>query len=182
MSDNETKDKRESSLDTLNAMYREVDSLSNHLAQIHKARLRCGRGCSSCCVDELTVYEIEAENIRRHNIDFLETATPHETGACAFLDEEGACRIYEQRPYVCRTQGLPLRWLEETEDDEIVELRDICPLNEEGTPVENLEEEECWTIGIFEQRLADLQYELDGGEMRRVALRDLFKQKTEIRP
>lgn len=180
MNINETKERGEVLLDALEKMYEEVDSLSNHLAEIHKERLRCGRGCSSCCVDELTVYEIEAENIRRHHAEFLETAMPHETGACAFLDEEGSCRIYEQRPYVCRTQGLPLRWFEETEDDEIVELRDICPLNEEGAPVENLEEEECWTIGTFEQRLADLQYELDGGEMRRVALRDLFK--TETRP
>ena len=162
--------------DALVQMYAEVDALSNHLAQIHSARLHCGRGCSSCCVDGLTVYEIEAENIRRHHTEFLETATPHEKGACAFLDEEGSCRIYEQRPYVCRTQGLPLRWFEETEEDEIAELRDICPLNEEGEPIENLKEEECWTIGTFEQRLADLQHEFDD-EMKRVALRDLFKEK-----
>jgi Fe-S-cluster containining protein len=162
-------------LDALVQMYAEVDALSNRLAQTHSARLRCGRGCSACCVDDLTVYQIEAENIRLHHTEFLETATPHKKSACAFLDEEGSCRIYEQRPYVCRTQGLPLRWFEETEDDEIVELRDICPLNEEGEPIENLKEEECWTIGTFEARLADLQHEFDDG-MKRVALRDLFKQ------
>lgn len=167
----------EENLDDLEKMYREVDSLSNSLVQIHATRLRCGRGCSSCCVDELTVYKIEAENIRRHHTEFLDTATPHKKGACAFLDEEGSCRIYENRPYVCRTQGLPLRWFEETEEEEIVELRDICPLNEEGEPIENLKEEDCWTIGTFEQRLADLQYELDGEEMRRIALRDLFVKK-----
>ena len=168
----------EENLDGLKKLYDEVDSLSNRLTKIHATRLRCGRGCSSCCVDDLTVYEIEVENIRRHHAEFLETATPHEKGACAFLDEEGACRIYEQRPYVCRTQGLPLRWFEETEDDEIVELRDICPLNENDEPIENLKEEDCWTIGIFEQRLADLQYELDE-DMRRVALRDLFAENRE---
>ncbi len=164
-------------LNALEKMYADVDRRANRLAQIHQNRLKCKRGCSMCCVDDLTVYEIEAENIHRHHKEFLDTAEPHKKGMCAFLDEEGACRIYEHRPYVCRTQGLPLRWYEETEDDEIIELRDICPLNEEGEPVENLKEEDCWTIGIYEQRLADIQYEFND-EMPRIALRDLFRKQA----
>lgn len=93
---------------------------------------------------------------------------------CAFLDKNDACRIYENRPYVCRTQGLPLRWFDEIED-ELVELRDICPLNEEGVPVENLEEEKCWTIGEFESKLAELQKEFGQGKNKRIKLRKLFK-------
>ena len=103
---------------------------------------------------------------------------PHPPGACAFLDAAGGCRIYADRPYVCRTQGLPLRWLEEREDGEWVEYRDICPLNEQGPPVEELELEDCWSIGIYEPRLLDLQEALQGpGPPRRVALRDLFTRE-----
>jgi hypothetical protein len=69
---------------------------------------------------------------------------------------------------------LPLRWLEETDAGEIYELRDICPLNEEGTPIEELPEEDCWAIGPFEEQLARLQIEASAGQLRRVALRDLF--------
>ena len=79
-----------------------------------------------------------------------------------FLGSEGECRIYAIRPYVCRTQGLPLRWIE---DD--IDYRDICELND--VPVETLEPEACWTIGEFEERLARMQ-----GDGKRVALRDLF--------
>jgi hypothetical protein len=77
---------------------------------------------------------------------------------------------------VCRTQGLPLRWLEEREEGgEIVERRDICELNLEGPPLESLPAATLWQLGPFEQRLATLQHRVDGGQGRRVALRSLFR-------
>lgn len=157
------------------ALHEEVDAWAAELVALHASRLRCGRGCADCCQDELTVFEVEALRIRDRHAELLATGAPHAPGACAFLDAQGACRIYADRPYVCRTQGLPLRWLEEREGDEWVEYRDICPRNEEGTPIEELELEDCWSLGIYEPRLADLQEELQGGgEPRRVGLRDLF--------
>lgn len=161
------------------ALHAEVDAWVADLVALHAARLRCGRGCAGCCQDELTVLEVEALRIRDRHPELLASGAPHPAGACAFLDAQGGCRIYADRPYVCRTQGLPLRWLEEREGDEWVEYRDICPLNEEGPPIEELELEDCWSLGIFEPRLADLQEELQGGgEPRRVALRDLFGRQA----
>jgi hypothetical protein len=163
-------------MNTLADFYAAVDALAAPLHKTHAARLKCGRGCASCCVDGLTVYAVEARNIQQNHAAWLQNAAPHAAGACAFLDEAGACRIYASRPYVCRTQGLPLRWLEDTDDDEtLVELRDICPLNDTGEPLEELPEEICWTIGPFEQTLAQLQYAQDKS-MPRVALRELFTQ------
>src|SRR5690606_23927416 len=138
----------------------------------HAARLRCHEGCSACCVDDLEVFEVEADRIRRHCGEVLD-ATPHPVGGCAFLDGAGSCRIYAHRPYVCRTQGLPLRWHEEHEG-EIVELRDICPLNEPGEPLAELEPAACWTLGAAEEQLARLERE--GGAVKRVRLRDLFRR------
>lgn len=117
---------------------------------------------------------LEAERIRERHADLLLFGEPHPEGACAFLDAQGACRIYAERPYVCRTQGLPLRWLEEDGDGEIVEQRDICPLNAEGPALETLPAEACWLLGPFEQRLVALEEQR--GELRRVALRDLFSR------
>jgi hypothetical protein len=54
-------------------------------------------------------------------------------------------------------------------------MRDICPLNDPGTPVEELPEDACWTIGPVEEQLAALQDSLDGGALRRVRLRSLFR-------
>ncbi len=155
-------------------LHGKVDELVNPLAQRHAERLHCRVGCAACCVDDLTVFEVEAHVIQRHYPDLLASGKPHSAGACAFLDETGGCRVYAHRPYVCRTQGLPLRWLEEGEDDTPLEYRDICPLNEDGPPVESLPPDACWTIGPVETVLSELQYRQDNGQGRRVALRSLF--------
>jgi Fe-S-cluster containining protein len=136
--------------------------------------LTCTCGCSECCVDDITVFEIEAENIKKNHKTLLQNGSPHPHGMCAFLDSKGACRIYDDRPYVCRTQGLPLRWMDELIDGTIVEMRDICPLNDKNIPIEELEAENCWTIGNIEGALADLQSKADNGQLKRVALRALF--------
>src|SRR5882724_80743 len=82
------------------ALHVEVARETRRLHVLHAARLECRKGCSSCCVDGLTVFEVEAENIRAHHADLLAANAPHAEGACAFLDEHGACRIYGERPYV----------------------------------------------------------------------------------
>lgn len=155
-----------------------ADEVSQPLVTAHAERLRCRAGCSDCCSDGLTVFAIEAALIVERHASLLAEGAPHAEGACAFLDDEGRCRIYAERPYVCRTQGLPLRWLDEEEHDgetEIVESRDICPKNEQGgPPLEELPAEALFTLGPFEQRLAARQAAVDGGQGRRVALRSLF--------
>ena len=115
-------------MDALRNLHEEVDRAAGALAERHRARLRCGRGCHACCVDGITVFEVEADRIRAAHGELLASGQPRPRGACAFLGDAGECRIYPDRPYVCRTQGLPLRWV----DDEAVERRDICPLNEAG--------------------------------------------------
>jgi uncharacterized protein len=160
---------------TIAALHAAISRETRHLHVLHATRLQCRQGCSSCCVDDLTVFEIEAEHIRRHHSELLATGTPHVAGSCAFLDEAGACRIYAERPYVCRTQGLPLRWIEER-DGRATELRDICPLNDAGPAIEGLPAASCWSIGPVEERLAQL--EVTGcRETSRVRLRDLFVAK-----
>ena len=140
----------------LAVFHEDVDRAVAPLAERHRDRLQCRRGCADCCVDDLTVFAIEAERIRR---------------AHAALLAEGACRVYDVRPYVCRTQGLPLRWIE----DDGAEYRDICPLNDTGEPITDLAENACWTLGPEEGRLAGLQQRFGDGRMDRVRLRDLFE-------
>ncbi len=159
----------------LEELHRLVDEAAAQVAARHGNRLRCGHGCAECCVDDISVFEVEADRIRRHCADLLRGGSPHADGACALLDDEGGCRVYEHRPYVCRTQGLPLRWTEEVEPGVVAELRDICPVNDPGEPpVEEMAEDACWTLGPFEGRLAGLQHAAGHGEMIRVPLRDLF--------
>jgi hypothetical protein len=165
--------------DDIASLHHDVDEGVREIERRNAGRLQCRRGCAGCCVDDLTVFEVEAEPIRRRHAELLSRGEPHPEGACAFLDSEGACRIYDVRPYVCRTQGLPLRWLDE---DEGVESRDICELND--APLQgpfptilDLPEDACWTLGPAESRLRSLQESLSSSApLARVRLRDLFNR------
>lgn len=161
-------------IDWVERLHGVVDELVAPIVAAHGPRLTCRAGCHECCSDALSVFELEAAVIERHHAELLATGIAHAEGGCAFLDERGECRVYAHRPYVCRTQGLPLRWLERDEDGEPAEVRDVCPLNADGTPLEELGSDECWTVGAIEERLATRQSAIDGDQGRRVALRTLF--------
>lgn len=170
-------------VDWVERLHALVDEATAPVARASARRLSCRPGCAECCVDGLTVFAIEAAVLRRHYPELFATAEPHAPGACALLGEDGRCRVYEHRPYVCRTQGLPLRWLEQDEPSgEIVEARDICPKNVAGgPPLEELTAEECWALGPFEDKLAEIQARVDGGRGTRIALRSLFSIEARRR-
>lgn len=157
----------------LRAFHADVDDSAAGLAGLHAGRLQCGRGCASCCVDGISVFAVEAARIRAGHAALLREVAPHPAGGCAFLDTDGACRIYADRPYVCRTQGLPLRYFDADEAGSVVEVRDICPLNEAGPPLETLADDACWTIGPHEARLREIARAFDP-DLGRVELRALF--------
>jgi hypothetical protein len=161
----------------LELLHSTVDAACHPLTERHAERLICGDGCASCCVDGITVFRVEAALIRRDHAGLLECGVPRPPGACAFLDDRGSCRIYACRPYVCRTQGLPLRWFgEQGNDAGLVEYRDICPLNDDPhVALQDLDADDCWSIGPYEQRLAALQQVFGAGSMDRIALRSLFR-------
>ncbi len=163
----------------LELLHQEVEDQVAVVTAALPGPLACRLGCDDCCVDDLTVFGVEADLIRHHYGKLLSAASPRAVGACAFLDAAGACRVYDHRPYVCRTQGLPLRWADTDEAGAAVEMRDICPLNEEpvGQPLHELELSQCWELGGFEGRLASLQAEDQGSfELHRERLRDLFSE------
>jgi len=174
---------REAALAELALFRAEVDARTARLTEQHAQRLSCRRGCAGCCIDDISVFEVEAEAIRRAHKELLKTSAAHAQGSCAFLDAEGACRIYAERPYVCRTHGLPLSWLEErAAPAEPVELRDVCPLNERGAPLAELAPDELWRIGPYEERLRAIQEQFSGGTRTRVRLRSLFPRAGFLDP
>lgn len=85
----------------------------------------CGKGCSSCCYTQVSVTEDEAIVLAKHIQDGLvidqellkiqQSAQndsdeffklPFQSRKCIFLDDQGACRVYEDRPSVCRTNAV----------------------------------------------------------------------------
>lgn len=161
-------------LSLVDEVHAEVDLAVQPLVERHARGSSCGRGCARCCADELSVLEIEAEKIQR---DFPHVAREQRAGpqgGCAFLGPEGECRVYASRPYICRTQGLPLRWYLEDEHEEIVEERALCELNRTHPPLDGLPEEALWLLGPSEARLVEAQLAYRPGPIHRVRLRTLF--------
>ena len=158
----------------LRSLHARVDAEATSLAANQGSRITCHRGCQPCCQDDLSVFVIEADLIEAGAKTLLEVEKPHPPGACVFLDGDGACRIYSLRPFVCRTQGLPLRWFEEDDQGEISEQRSICHLNEPGPGLKSLPETDFWLLGPTELEIGRLQA-LHGAPGARRKLRNLFR-------
>lgn len=103
-----------------------LDAHAERVTAAWSGSLRCREGCSDCCQRDLSVFAVEAANIRLWLAGHGLAPGGSEDG-CALLDEAGACRIYPVRPVICRTHGLPLAI---STDDGV--SGDVCPLNFDG--------------------------------------------------
>jgi uncharacterized protein len=164
---------RDELLAAVESFHRAVDDAAAELVGRLPGWRPCPGGCADCCVDGLSVFTIEAELIRARHGTLLRSGRPHPRGRCAFLGSDGGCRILAHRPYVCRTHGLPLRWLEEGEAGTLSEQRRICPQSSLPLDPATLPNDVCWAIGPHEARLAELERQLSDSLVR-VPLRRLF--------
>jgi len=91
---------RESSLKKLESIYAFLNDLLSFVAKY----MPCRKGCNYCCYIKVSISSLEAEyiqtnlGIKQHpNLQRKDIyGTP-----CPFL-KDGACSIYEYRPFVCR--------------------------------------------------------------------------------
>lgn len=127
-------------------LYRKVADFEAGLSDEVSTRLHCRKECSRCCYTDISVFEVEAANIRKwfHALTpdekneviqkwkspgkFMENFQEEKVQSCIFLHQE-TCSIYEARPLICRTQGLALKFNEGENT-----FLDICPLNEDVLP------------------------------------------------
>ena len=77
----------------------------------HGDDMQCETGCSDCCHVRLSITHVEAGAIRAFATGRTLALNPDPT-RCAALDEAGRCQIYEARPVVCRSHGVPIRMRE----------------------------------------------------------------------
>jgi Fe-S-cluster containining protein len=98
----------------------------------------CRAGCESCCHQRFSVFEVEAAPIREALAQVARTdpelrrrvrqrGHDEQLRACALL-LDGRCTVYEQRPLICRSHGLPIAVRESDEPGSPLRL-DHCPLN-----------------------------------------------------
>lgn len=92
---------------------------------ILKELMPCKSGCSGCCHTQVSVTEDEAELLAHNILNGIEIdyksleeqakvgndasafyAIPYNHRRCVFLDDQGACKVYKDRPSVCRTNAV----------------------------------------------------------------------------
>jgi hypothetical protein len=92
------------------ALVQKVDAAVAAATKRAGDQVTCRAGCSSCCVDGLSVLPVEAFAIASHTaVHGVATLRADGDGSCVFLDDDGRCVVYPVRPLLCRTHGLPLR-------------------------------------------------------------------------
>jgi Fe-S-cluster containining protein len=85
----------------------ETDLLCKRLTGTYNVHLKCAPGCHKCCMD-FSIFPVEFFSILKENgnkkINIRSAAAE---GECLFLID-GLCSIFELRPIICRTHGLPM--------------------------------------------------------------------------
>lgn len=107
--------------------------------------------------------------IRKKYPEVLEEAAGAE-GRCAFLDEQGACRIYEARPVKCRTFGIPVALKGEDEK----RIYGCCE-ERKDIDISQLSEDEILDPELMDMKLGLFEYMMYG-KLCRIELRSLFKK------
>jgi Fe-S-cluster containining protein len=116
-----------SSLERARFIHKTIDEYNEEVFShpLVKELSPCRRGCMACCHTQVSVTADEAELLimRVNNGLIIDKerlkslmhagddarkyfAIPFKERACIFLDSAGACRVYEDRPAVCRTNAV----------------------------------------------------------------------------
>lgn len=108
-----------------------VDALCATITEALGEEIVCSAGCSSCC-KSITIFPVEAAAIKEQ----LNNILPHQSDeirkhVLAYADSEHCpllfnqqCLLYEARPIICRTHGLPIVY-----DFDSQLKSDCCPMN-----------------------------------------------------
>lgn len=112
-----------------------VDALCDTIAAALGEQITCTAGCSSCCIP-ITVFPVEAaamrealENLPEQKKEKILRHVSEYAGdeRCPLLFHH-RCLLYEARPIICRTHGLPIIYTSEGQRNS-----DCCPRNLTGS-------------------------------------------------
>lgn len=108
-------------------VHRVIDEYNTevYLNPLIKELSPCIQGCTACCYTQVSVTEDEAELLVKKILDgqaidqnalrkqamaqddtSLFFKIPYEERKCIFLNSEGSCSVYHDRPAVCRTNAV----------------------------------------------------------------------------
>lgn len=134
-----------------------VGEIDRQMAQLVRDRfqdvLQCKAGCHDCCM-RFSVLPLEAAILSEAlNNSKLPATRDNEDGKCRLL-VDSLCLVYVERPIICRTQGLPLGYVDETAGSIAVSA---CQLNFSDDHLFTYDE--LLLMDGFNRRLAELNFE-----------------------
>lgn len=119
------------------ALLEKIESLGQRQHEAFGSQIRCKVGCYSCCKPPDSFFQVEAETLQAAISNLpseefepitvqLDAYIRGERELCPLLneDKQGACRVYDARPTICRTHGFAI-WLRNGLDED--EAQDIEP-------------------------------------------------------
>lgn len=99
-------------IDSYYQLRKQIDKNASELSSLHVKHIKCQKGCDSCC-EAIKIFPIEFAAIKNElqssNVEIPSRRFNKFRKSCMFL-KNGACLIYNARPIICRTQGLPLMY------------------------------------------------------------------------
>ncbi|MFN7955340.1 MAG: YkgJ family cysteine cluster protein [bacterium] len=106
-----------SAIDRYRELTAKVDAFFARVQARHADDMLCGSGCHDCCHVQLSVTSVEAATIRARAATLPQAtrdrlaarAAREDPERCAALEDDGRCAIYDARPLVCRSHGVPIR-------------------------------------------------------------------------
>ena len=146
------------SLDEYDAVVAKVDAAVAHSSRLAADQISCRAGCDSCCVAGLTVFPVEAASLQRFLDAHVPAFSQKGEGWCTFVAVDGRCAVYDARPLLCRTHGLPLKGLQPEKRGSlrvVAEGVSVCGLNFTGrspTAAETLDAEAVLKLLIVVDR------------------------------
>lgn len=106
-----------------------VDSLCDGITTKLGDAITCCPGCSTCCLS-ISVFPVEAaaiseaiSSLSQEKRILIQKQASEPSDACPLLCN-GLCVVYESRPIICRTHGLPIIL-----DEGGTRRIDVCPMN-----------------------------------------------------
>lgn len=150
-----------------------IDSLVENLITSNPdVKIKCGPGCDECCI-AFSVLPLEAALLadKLAQLPHLNYRVPAEGKCCLLLERN--CLLYDSRPIICRTQGLPLGYIDEERG--VIEVS-ACPVN--FSPEYPFKQEELLYMDELNTTLANLnnRYCEQSGcpPLERVPIRELL--------
>ncbi len=165
-------------LRNLEALTARVEAHARRVELSHAEHFACRRGCSNCCQTERTVTDVEFAALvaafeRQSQATRSALAERTSTTPCPLLLDD-ACALYDSRPLICRTHGLPL----------VMEGQpDVCPLNFTEYSILSLPDRDLLSVDTLTAILVAVNAlyceETGGDPRRRRAMSELFELDPE---